>query len=275
MIKLIAMDMDGTLLNPQQIISPGNVQALQEASAAGIHICLCSGRMPDNLSTFAIEAGIMKAHIIALNGGCRLETPRGRILRNHFMKPETVNACKDIIDRSGVEYCVFHGDYIVQNLPFRSQEEFNAWIGRGKWKDNTRYGAGSEDVAEAMHLGLHKLVCIDRERPDKLLQLQKLLESQVDGIEITSSWHDNIEIMPKGVNKGTAVMELANELGLKREEVMTIGDNGNDLSMIEAAGIGVCMGNGVDELKTAADYVTGTNAQDGVAQAIYHLALKS
>ena len=93
--------------------------------------------------------------------------------------------------------------------------------------------------------------------------------NQIEDIEITSSWFNNVEIMHKGVNKGEALKALINYLGIDKDEVIAFGDNYNDLPMLELAGIGVVMGNANDEVKEKGDYITAKNTEDGVAKAIY------
>ena len=100
-----------------------------------------------------------------------------------------------------------------------------------------------------------------------LRQHRRRLET-LPGLEITSSWADNYELMPQGVSKGRAVKELAEKMGIGPDQVMTVGDFDNDLSMIEYAGYGTAMGNATPKVKAAAKYVTLTNDEDGVAAAI-------
>ena len=97
--------------------------------------------------------------------------------------------------------------------------------------------------------------------------------SETAGADVTSSWYDNLEIIPGGVNKGSAVAELAASLGIPMDAVMAIGDQDNDIPMIAGAGIGVAVGNASPAVRAAADRVVGTNDRGGVAQAIEALAL--
>ena len=92
--------------------------------------------------------------------------------------------------------------------------------------------------------------------------------------EVVSSGEDNVEIMKKGSSKGEAVKILAQKLNIKREEIICIGDNENDISMIKFAGLGIAVANGIDELKRQANYVTDTNMNSGVAKAIHKFILK-
>lgn len=118
---------------------------------------------------------------------------------------------------------------------------------------------------------MNKFVCIEQDS-EKLHALGRLLET-LPGLEITSSWADNYELMPRGVSKGRAVQELAEQMGIGPDQVMTLGDFDNDLSMIEYAGFGTAMGNASPRVKAAAKYVTLTNDEDGVAAAIRKFVL--
>ena len=102
---------------------------------------------------------------------------------------------------------------------------------------------------------------------DKVARVRSAME-KIDGLEINSSWWDNLEMLEAGVHKGAALRALAERLNLPMEQVMAIGDNENDLSMFEVAGLSVAMGNGTDRAKESADWVTLTNEEDGVAHAI-------
>ena len=130
---------------------------------------------------------------------------------------------------------------------------------------------GEEAVRRALEGRVNKFVCIE-EDPERLHALGRRLET-LPGLEITSSWADNYELMPRGVSKGRAVQELAEQMGIGPDQVMTLGDFDNDLSMIEYAGFGTAMGNASPRVKAAAKYVTLTNDEDGVAAAIRKFVL--
>jgi len=102
---------------------------------------------------------------------------------------------------------------------------------------------------------------------ERILAAKKELR-QFEDLEVVSSFKDNFEVMCKGVSKGRGVEVLANMYGFKREEVICIGDNENDLSMIRYAGLGIAMGNAEEEVKSEADFITRSNDEDGVAYAI-------
>ena len=120
-----------------------------------------------------------------------------------------------------------------------------------------------------------KVIVIEDENLSILDEITKEL-NKIEGLEITKSWFNNIEIMATGSDKGSAVKILAEYLDIDKDEIIAFGDNYNDISMLEFAGIGVAMGNADEFVKSKADYITSTNSEDGVAKALYELTcLKS
>lgn len=270
-IKLIAMDMDGTLLDDAQRITDRNMLALREAAAAGVHIAICSGRAPGDVSWFASDAGLGDCYIVALNGACCLQKPHGEPYAVHYYAPGAAEAIARVLLGFGVTFACFqpgrivvvHGDDAVNKL------NWGTHVARG---NAAAYAYGEEALRRHMPEGVCKYVYIDRDRAPRIQEVRKALNG-IPGIDVTSSWSNNLEIMPSGVNKGTALAELAGMLGLDAAQVMAMGDYDNDLDMIRYAGLGVAMGNASERVKTVADHVTLTNEESGVAEAIRRFVL--
>ena len=136
------------------------------------------------------------------------------------------------------------------------------------FNDDINVHFGDDLKEEVIKHKILKIIAIDDYDMDKLKKVKEDLD-QIEDIEITSSWFNNVEIMHTGVNKGEALKALINYLGIDKDEVIAFGDNYNDLPMLELAGIGVVMGNANDEVKEKGDYITAKNTEDGVAKAIY------
>lgn len=273
-IRLIAMDMDGTLLDDHQTISPANLRALHRAAENGIHIAFCSGRMMGDASCYAVDAQLPGCRILALNGACGLERPNGRLLWKRTLPRDALDEAVQVLLQSGVEtFGCFEPNRVVA-LPQESLGERDRiiWGTRRTDPNAPRFEAGLTAYRAARERGVCKLVCIEHENEPLLRRVGEQLRA-IPGLEVTSSWRNNWELMPVGVNKGMAVRMLAEELGLSAEQVMTLGDYDNDLSMIAYAGCGVAMGNADECVKQAARYVTDTNLNDGVAKAIERYAL--
>ncbi len=270
-IRLIAMDMDGTLLNEEQRISPENVRALRDAAAAGIAIAICSGRPSGDSSVFAVDAGLDHCYIIGLNGGYCLEKPFGKPYAQHQLRPETLEKALHVLGQFDVTYACFQQNrIIVMESPHMTQKK--NWATHREREEALEYLYGLPALDRLKAEGINKIVYVEDRDPAQMERIRQLL-LPIPGMDVTSSWEDNLELMPSGVNKGFALRELAGKLGLAASQVMALGDYDNDIPMLTYAGFGVAMGNASEAVKRAARYSTGTNAEDGVAQAIDRYAL--
>ncbi len=268
-IRLIAMDMDGTLLNPEQTLSPGNRQALLDAAAAGIKLAICSGRMPGDSAWFARENGLEEIAILGLNGCCCQVSPESAPYVSHTLAAHDVlDACHRFASL-GLTHALFLQRQVVV-FPGRKDLPAKDW--GSHWglpgAPVLHFGGDAEALAGQ---GVNKVVCVEDDAA-LLSQLRREMESQ-GRYQVASSWVNNLELMPLGVDKGLAVRELAQHLGIEASQVMAIGDFDNDLSMFYYAGFAVAMGNAAPEIQAQADAVTLTNAEDGVAAAIRRWAL--
>ena len=273
-VRLIAMDMDGTLLSRQpKMIPEENVRALLRAQKAGIRLALCSGRIPDDAGFFASDAGLDMA-VIALNGGCVMTHPGGQVHCGKLMDVETLAAMRTILDQTGLLYGVFRENELVVNRKERDRQKADVMWGthlhRAGGRCSIAYGA--QALNDMALRGCNKVVVIDEEETADLASLRTAILKSVQGIEITSSWQNNLEMNPDGVNKGAALTALAGTLGIAMADVMAIGDNDNDVSMLQCAGWSVAMGNATAAALAAARCVTLRNDENGVAAAISTLA---
>lgn len=269
-IKLIAMDMDGTLLNHQQEISKENQAALKEAVAQGIVIAICSGRSCGDSSYYASDCGL-DCFIISLNGAYCLESPHGIAYARHTMDERALTACVDILYAHGGTYACFQDNrIIVVDGPGRKPSK--KWGTHRHRPGAPEYAYGIQALEQAKAKGICKIVYVEEDM--RLLEDMRHKLLSIQGMDVTSSWVNNLELMPSGVNKGTSVQELAHKLGLTHGQVMTLGDFDNDIPMLQYAGWGVAMGNATKAVKQAARYHTRANVDDGVAHAIRNYALK-
>lgn len=267
-IRLIATDMDGTLINSRRQISPANIDALNKAMQAGVCVALCSGRTARNSASVAHRFGLRGCALLAMNGAYCAMDVNDEPFEVRELAPRVRGAAIDMLKELGGTLVCFSPDTVVT-------------INNGTYDDYAGYGGGEKDEYAVTQLrgfdalerlkSLNKLVYIDDDA-ERLRRATELV-GELSGITVASSWENNIEIMPEGVSKGGAVCALAHRLGVDMSEVMTLGDYDNDLSMIERAGFGVAMGNANPRVKSAARYVTGTNDEDGVARAIERFVL--
>ena len=262
MIRLIATDLDDTLLNAQGDVSPRTLKALQAAMARGCGIVLSSGRMPEAMLPLANKIGV-NAPMLLYNGALAYDHNRDETLFADRLPYATALSIVDLCERNG---------WYIQAYPGRGY--FCPEILEG----TRRYAASIRVEPTPVHrpIGqwmrenpsdMQKLLLIDT--PEGADRIQAVLrEAFPTGASFIKSRPMYVEVAPEGVNKGSSLLKLAQRLGVAREEVMAFGDGQNDVNMIAAAGTGVCMANGCPQALAAAGRVAPRNTEDGVAQVI-------
>lgn len=269
MIKLIAIDLDGTLLNHQKKIPDENIKAIKEATEAGIKIVLCTGRPRRGTQPYFEELNLTKDEFLILNNGCSLHASKDwRMLHAHSLTITEIEELFKKVENYPDVYLTLtaENDYYVLNdfVPDLVQADGDLVFTQVKPITMADLKGKRELILQGMYMG--EGAAIDRFeeafRPD-LSEHFSLVRSQTY----------LLEAMPKGVTKARALQELAEDLDIKPEEVMAIGDAANDSEMLAYAGLGVAMGNASEAIKVLADRVTLPCDQAGVAHAIRTLAL--
>ena len=266
-IKLIAIDLDGTLLNDYKEIPQENIDAIEQASKMGVHVVLCTGRPLTGIQKILKQLTLhnQNEYVITYNGGL-VQTTKGKTLIEHTLNFDDYLRAEAFSRKVGVH---FHVD--GKNHLYTANKNISKYtLTESLMVDmNLRYRAVSEMNPK---LTIPKVMFIDY--PDILAKARNQIFSEFqDNFEIVQSEPFFIEMLPNNVNKGNAVTELSQRLGLSLDEVMTIGDQGNDLSMIKAAKYGIAMQNAIDSVKSAAFYTTKTNNEAGVGLAIKKFVL--
>jgi Cof subfamily protein (haloacid dehalogenase superfamily) len=276
MIRLIALDIDGTLLDSHWQVPAANREAIEAAIAAGIEVALVTGRRFD-FARPVIDA-LPEALTLIVNNGAIVKSRDGRTLLAHLLPLpvaravlESTRAYRDaaavVFDRPHDEQVIFEridwadrrrSSYAQRNRPFVAE--------RSPLEDCL-----TEDPIQLMFNGPFALM---RQLIADLRALPYADQFSVSVTEYESRDFVMVDVVRAGCSKGSTVSQWAARRGLPRADVMAIGDNLNDREMLEAAGCAVVMGNAVEELKAAGWPVTGTNDEAGVAQAIYAYALK-
>jgi cof-like hydrolase len=266
MIKLLAIDMDGTLLNEEKHIDTPQKEAVQKAIEAGIKVVLCTGRPLFGVLPVYGELELEKYNLdeyVILNNGCSLrKTTNWELLDNKEITKEDVIYLDKLRKGYNLDLTVSNdNDYFVVGDKANKYTIEDGKLVYVDIKPISLEEATSEKHTffKSMYLGEEEE--IQRFKNDN----ENLLKDKYDAV--LSQIHI-FEMLPFGTNKAAALKELAEKLGIEREEIMTIGDGNNDVEMLEFAGIGVAMGNGTESAKKAANYVTDTNENHGVAKAI-------
>ncbi len=270
---MIGLDLDGTLLDSKKNVSPYTRSVLERAIEKGIIVLAATGRPLSGISEQILQIRGMQ-YALTTNGARVYDLVKGRWITEHPLSNK--NACRaleilskyDTLQEAYFDKEVMAGKEQLENLPHYHK---NPYMWDYVRSTRTKVPSVLEWLRET------------KRDPDKLQSLfadmDDLSEAwaeleQVSELKLSGSLGNNIEINDARVNKGAAILELGQILGICREEIMVCGDSDNDLDMLRMAGLGVAMGNAADDIKSAADYVTGTNDEDGAAKAIIKFALK-
>lgn len=269
--KMVCIDMDGTLLGKGRKVSDESKRVIKKLHDNGIEVVVTTGRIYNNAAYYSHLLGV-KSPVIAANGAIVRDKYTNKVIYENPIKPET---CIKLVQTLESLNLLFHfytsneiycGNYITKvatKLYMTKQKDFddlkihyNVIRNIKKWEElfNRTNGKITKSIAFSLE-------------PKKLRALKVKLD-EFDDIIYFGAGTKSLEINNKGASKGKAVKALAEHYGFKREEIVCIGDNENDISMIEYAGLGVAMGNAIDKVKDLADFVTDTNKEDGVAKAL-------
>ena len=266
-IRLIALDMDGTLLNDKSQLSVVNRKALEKAMAAGIYVVPATGRVYSTLPE-PVKALPGIQYVLSSNGAAVYRVGESKPIYTHFMSREKAleiyHAIKDVpcikeFYMNGKGYFEADSRSLFDTLSI--PEPFRGFYGTIKTSI-----ADVEGFLQAHPHGVEKI-----NLPWLTQELQQVLKERIDTIQdiaVTSSLGRNLELNQKGCHKGDGLRGLCAILGLDMSEVMAVGDSNNDFEMIQEAGYGVAMANATEEIKSVAKYITLSNEENGVAAAI-------
>lgn len=269
-IRLIAMDMDGTLLNSQQQLTSGTVDALRKAQKQGIKLALCSGRPAGDLAIFSLENGLEDVAFLSLNGTYCLENLLAKPFCNHVMSEKLLADTLAVIQEEEMAFCCYAQNRLVI-FPKNGENEKTFFLNHTEGLLAPEVLWGEKGLERVLDQGVNKIIPFAKDQESWERAREKLLK--VEGLDVSTSWPLDFELMPLPYGKGTAVSELAQHLGLNASQVMACGDYDNDIGMIEWAEYGVAMANATERIKKAARIQTLSNDEDGVAHAIRTYAL--
>jgi Cof subfamily protein (haloacid dehalogenase superfamily) len=270
-IKMIALDLDGTTLNSDGIMTEKTRETLNKADDNGIHVVVSTGRvytaLPEQI--FSVK-GIRYA--ITSNGAQISDLAEKKLIYSDYLAPEAVRRAVEITKKYGFLVECFTGNIAYADEAFYNNIKENGCEFRNKdYVLKTRKPA--KDICKLMteHETEIENINFFFESIDELEKYRPIIEA-IPNAMITSSFPNNLEVGGPGTCKRKALEALTKRLGVDRSELMCCGDAPNDIEMIKFAGVGVAMGNAWGDTKKYADYVTLTNDEDGVAVAIEKFA---
>jgi Cof subfamily protein (haloacid dehalogenase superfamily) len=271
-IKLVATDLDGTLLNPEMQLSHENKAALEACAARGIHVVVATGRAVTAIPEAVREIEGVR-YLVTSNGSKVFDGHTNAQLYAKYIGTEAIESVMDLIENRNILIEVFYDGtaYISRHV----LSDLGSYGVPGYFQDYIRETrVPVEDVAAFVRAHIAEIENINFDYPDDGVRswlLKKLGGS--DLYTLTTSLPFNFEIGGIGVSKAEAIDFLCKKLGVKQEQTMCFGDNNNDVDMIEYAGVGIAMGDAVSAAKAAADYVTLDSGDSGVAFAIEQIIL--
>lgn len=259
--KMIVLDLDDTLLRDDHTISPRTLKALISAQEAGVKVVLASGRPTFAMTHIAKELELTKygSYILSFNGATIMNCATNEPIFSSTLTPETVHELYHISKLEEAWIHTYTGDEIVTEAHNEYTDIESVITGMKIVKVDSFVDAIQQPVVKVLMM----------EDPDKLVKVEKKLQEQLKGkLSVVRSKPFFLEFTEAGVDKGTSLHHLIQQLGIQQEEVIAIGDSYNDLAMITFAGLGVAMGNAHDDIKQIANFVTDTNMNDGVAKVV-------
>lgn len=264
MYKLLGLDIDGTLLNTKHEVSEKNRKFIKELDSKGVKVVLISGREPLSVKHFNKELNLNNP-IIGLNGGIITDHIGEKIFYENCIAGEDAKRIIDLAESFNMFSIVF-----IRDLLYIGSREDNRFEIFSRYSHSpTREIGNLSEYLEKNRLwsSINKVLLADDN--EKLLEYKNALQKgKKDRLTMGFSLPFFLEVYNSETSKGNALVKLGNILDIDKNEMITIGDGENDITMIEYADIGVAMANAPENVKDVADYVTLTNDEDGVSHVI-------
>lgn len=286
MIKLIASDMDGTLLNNRHEIDDETVEAIRKAEESGIIFAISTGREYDNVEPFLKKHNI-RCQCVLMNGA-EYRDENGKIIEEINIGNDKCREIIDILQREKVSARIFTNKGIytsdteeeaLKEMTYRtlafnpdmSVEEAREEAKKQPYFTQLKYIKDMEEFLNS-DIEIRKFVAFHNNI--ELINEMKDIIGKIEGLAVSSSFVDNIEITDYSAQKGLILAKVSKEMGIENDEVMVLGDSFNDYSMFTEFTETVAMENAIPEIKKIAKYITDTNDNLGVAKAIYRVIEK-
>lgn len=267
--RLVVLDLDGTARSRRLGITPGVQAAVRAARARGVRVCVATGRMWAAAAGWIAGLGADPPAIL-YNGGQVLDFAAGRLLLDRRLPAAAARAALAVVRRDpAVQPHLFLRDRVYVERPHPLTEAYVRDDGLSYQVvgclDDLLTGPGAGDP--------HKLLVIGA--PDRIAPLAAAVRGAALPVHAVQSEPTYLEVLPAGASKGSALRVLAAAVGVPLEAVIAVGDQWNDLEMIEAAGLGVAMGHAPPEVRARADYVCGTAEEEGVREVLERFVLSA
>ncbi|MDU4884459.1 Cof-type HAD-IIB family hydrolase [uncultured Clostridium sp.] len=281
MIKLIASDMDGTLLNDNHMISEENLKAIRKAQEMGRHFTIVTGRDYGAVKSYLEECNL-KCECI-LSNGAEYRDVNGNIIESVYMNKESVKIAFDILSEAGlcIQLMTNNGSYITNKEsdkkaiidrfklfnPTMTEEEVKNFVAKFHKERGMKE---IDNIYEILESNIEVLKIVTFDNDEKLIaELKEKLRENASDLAVASTFSNDIEISDIEAQKGLILAKTIKKMGIDKSEVIVLGDSFNDYSMFTEFENSYAMENAIPEIKEIAKYITDTNNNDGVAKAIY------
>ena len=291
MYKLVAIDLDGTLLNSYGNISLKNKSVIEAVKRKGTKVIIASGRNKTSALSFSKDINSSE-YVICNNGATLYDIKNNKNIYNQYIDKKKALDIIKICDENSIFYSIYTEDFVIANTMNYNVLFFESENGKTLEEQRTNIKIIKDVynyIKENENVNVLKMNICDNNKIifDRIIsKLKNIKEVNVldvehmtkkiikTGTEEVTIEYYYTEITSEGVNKWNAISRLIDILNISKEEVITIGDNANDIMMIKEAGMGVIMGNAAPYLKDSANFETKTNNEDGVAEALEKLILE-
>lgn len=266
--KVLVLDIDGTLTNSNKEITPATKKGIQTILEHGHKVILASGRPTPGMRRYEKELELEKygGYLLSFNGGRIVECRTGEIVYQRILPLSIIPGLYAFAQKNGCGLVTYFGDSVLSAFEPDEYVELESRINGMPIKV-------VENFVDFVDFDINK--CLLTAPVDKAPELEKQLQEKYgDIVSVYRSEPFFIEIMPQNVDKATSLDKMLEKVGLTKENAICCGDGFNDISMIKYAGMGVAMGNAQPAVKEAADYITGTNDEDGLVQVIDEFIMK-
>lgn len=260
--KLLVLDLDGTLTDNRKQITEHTLRTLIDAQERGLKIVLASGRPTYGIVPIAEKLRLKEygGYILSYNGGEIIDWQTGKLMYEHVLDPEVLPYLYQCARDYGFAIVTYKDKYVLTERPDDEYVQKEAIL-------NVMETKKVDNFLEAIDFPVAK--CLIVGEPERLATLEKeMYEHLKERMGVFRSEPYFLELVPKGIDKAQSLAVLLKEIGMKREEMIAVGDGFNDLSMIKFAGLGVAMANAQEVVRQGADYITLSNEEDGVAAVV-------
>ena len=265
--RAIALDLDGTLTNHDKVVTPRTRQALLKAQEQGAIIILASGRPTYGIVPVAecLELEKRGGYILSYNGGNIVNAKTGEKLFSQFLPDAVIPILYKYAKEKNHALLGYAGNEIITEMPDDQYVKEESRIN----KMNIRK---VDNLLDALEPHPTKLL-MTGDPTDMIKAEEELVEILGEKMDIFRSAPFFLELVPKGIDKAQSLLRLLSKINLTPADLIAFGDGYNDLSMLKLAGVGVAMANAAPEVRADADYVTLSNEEDGVAEALLHFGM--